>query len=188
MPSNLAVKRFGSVWIAFLVIAFGAIVIGEAFVQSYSGLLGVRFILGLAEGGTLVRIYTFFLVLHQSHLYHKSGLVYILSRVRMKHPDIRRFWKLIRFGMKISIILVANLFYVLESSLGHPPHLRVAVRDSSHQLRAGFSDISLVGGLLASGLLSVPDFGKVQRWRKVCVIFCEHSLLWILIVGPDIFD
>ncbi|KAF9565867.1 MFS general substrate transporter [Agrocybe pediades] len=113
VPSNLALKRFGSIWIAFLVIAFGLIVIGEAFVESYGSLLAVRFILGLAEGGTL------------------SGLVYILSR----------------YYPRRQLVLRIGIFF-----------------GTSPSLAGGF------GGLLASGLLSVPDFGKVQRWRKIFLI------------------
>ncbi|KAF4611239.1 hypothetical protein D9613_007072 [Agrocybe pediades] len=101
VPSNLALKRFGSIWIAFLVIAFGLIVIGEAFVESYGSLLAVRFILGLAEGGTL-------------------------------------------YYPRRQLVLRIGIFF-----------------GTSPSLAGGF------GGLLASGLLSVPDFGKVQRWRKV---------------------
>ncbi|KDR80782.1 hypothetical protein GALMADRAFT_241222 [Galerina marginata CBS 339.88] len=62
IPSNLALKHFGSIWLAFLVISFGVVAIGSAFVQSFGGLIATRVLLGLAEGGTL------------------SGLVYTLAR------------------------------------------------------------------------------------------------------------
>lgn len=62
IPSNLALKHIGSIWLAAMVTTFGAVAIGTAFVTSYSGLLATRVFLGMAEGGTL------------------SGLTYLLSR------------------------------------------------------------------------------------------------------------
>ncbi|KAI5117897.1 hypothetical protein M0805_001554 [Coniferiporia weirii] len=62
IPSNLALKHFGSSWLALMVASFGVISIGTAFVKNYTGLIITRVFLGIAEGGTL------------------SGLTYILSR------------------------------------------------------------------------------------------------------------
>ncbi|KAK0202526.1 MFS general substrate transporter [Desarmillaria ectypa] len=62
IPSNLALKHFGSVWLAGLVTGFGIVSIGTAFVKSFTGLVVTRVFLGIAEGGTL------------------SGLTYIMSR------------------------------------------------------------------------------------------------------------
>lgn len=84
IPSNLALKRFGSIWIAFLVISFGAVAIGSAFVKSFGSLLATRVLLGLAEGGTLVSLMAIGILIAQelAHALHtKSGLVYILARV-----------------------------------------------------------------------------------------------------------
>lgn len=55
IPSNLLLKQFGSHWLAFLVIGFGVVSIGAAFVHSMAGLIATRVFLGLTEGGTLVR-------------------------------------------------------------------------------------------------------------------------------------
>lgn len=54
IPSNLILKRYGSIWLAFLVIGFGVVALGSAFVTSFAGLIVTRVFLGLAEGGTLV--------------------------------------------------------------------------------------------------------------------------------------
>ncbi|KAF9269214.1 MFS general substrate transporter [Marasmius fiardii PR-910] len=56
IPSNLALKHFGSWWLAAMVTIFGVVAIGTAFVTSFAGLLVTRVFLGIAEGGTLVRI------------------------------------------------------------------------------------------------------------------------------------
>ncbi|KAF5319115.1 hypothetical protein D9611_014104 [Ephemerocybe angulata] len=53
IPSNLILKRFGSAWLAFLVIGFGVISLASAFLHNYAGLLASRIFLGLTEGGTL---------------------------------------------------------------------------------------------------------------------------------------
>ncbi|KAF9038516.1 MFS general substrate transporter [Panaeolus papilionaceus] len=83
VPSNLALKRFGSIWIAFLVFSFGVIALGTAFVKSYAGLVVTRVFLGLAEGGTL------------------SGLVYCLSRYYRRHELV---WRIgIFFGLSPSL-------------------------------------------------------------------------------------
>lgn len=55
IPSNLALKRFGSMWLAAMITSFGIVSIGTAFVKSYTGLIITRVFLGIAEGGTLVR-------------------------------------------------------------------------------------------------------------------------------------
>ncbi|KIJ31703.1 hypothetical protein M422DRAFT_76616 [Sphaerobolus stellatus SS14] len=62
VPSNLALKRFGSIWLAILMIAFGVIAISTAFITNFTGLILTRMFLGIAEGGLL------------------PGLVYVLSR------------------------------------------------------------------------------------------------------------
>jgi MFS family permease len=72
IPSNLALKHFGSVWLAGMVTSFGAVSLGSAFIKSYQGLLVTRVFLGLAEGGTL------------------SGLVYLLSRFYRRHELVLR--------------------------------------------------------------------------------------------------
>lgn len=54
IPSNLALKHFGSVWLAFLVIGFGIVTLLSAFIRDMTGLLVNRAFLGLCEGGTLV--------------------------------------------------------------------------------------------------------------------------------------
>ncbi|KAJ7180788.1 MFS general substrate transporter [Mycena filopes] len=72
IPSNLALKHFGSVWIAAMVTCFGIISISTAFVKSYSGLIATRIFLGMAEGGTV------------------SGLTYILSRYYRRSELVMR--------------------------------------------------------------------------------------------------
>src|SRR5579883_20150 len=54
IPSNFALARTGArVWLARIMITWGAIVIANAFVQGSASLYVVRFLLGAAEAGLL---------------------------------------------------------------------------------------------------------------------------------------
>ncbi|KAF6746647.1 major facilitator superfamily domain-containing protein [Ephemerocybe angulata] len=132
IPSNLILKRYGSVWLAFLVIGFGVITLASAFLHSFAGLVVNRVFLGLAEGGTL------------------SGLVYIISRY---------------YRRKELVVRVGIFFGVGPSIAG------------------------AFGGLLASGLLSLPDIGSVKSWRKIFlvegIITTVFGLMLLFIVPED---
>ncbi|KAF9466150.1 MFS general substrate transporter [Collybia nuda] len=132
IPSNLVLKRFGSIWLAILVTSFGAVAIGTAFIKSYTGLIVTRVFLGLAEGGTL------------------PGLTYMLSRY------YRRSELVLRLGIFIGV---------------------------APSLAGAF------GGLLASGLLAVPDIGTVKSWRKIFlvegIITLGFGLLCFFIIPTD---
>ncbi|KAJ7622953.1 MFS general substrate transporter [Mycena polygramma] len=97
IPSNLALKHFGSVWLAAMVTCFGIISIGTAFVKSYSGLIATRVFLGMAEGGTL------------------SGLTYIISRYYRRTELVMRMG--IWFG--VSAPLAGAFGGLLASGLLH---------------------------------------------------------------------
>jgi MFS family permease len=52
IPSNVLMKRFNPhVWLSGCITAFGIVMLGQAFVTSYGGLIATRFFLGLAEAG-----------------------------------------------------------------------------------------------------------------------------------------
>ncbi|KAI0518504.1 putative allantoate permease [Xylaria bambusicola] len=52
IPSNILLKKFNPhIWLPSCIIVFGIVTIAQGFVQSYSGLLATRFLLGLAESG-----------------------------------------------------------------------------------------------------------------------------------------
>jgi MFS family permease len=54
IPSNIVLKLVGGkIWIPTLVVGFGLVSLCTAFVQTYGGLLAVRFFLGICEGGVL---------------------------------------------------------------------------------------------------------------------------------------
>lgn len=52
IPSNILLKRLNPhVWLSGCIVAFGVVMLGQAFVKSYGGLIATRFFLGLAEAG-----------------------------------------------------------------------------------------------------------------------------------------
>lgn len=52
IPSNIVMKKVKPhVWLSGCIIAFGIVMLGQAFVKSYGGLIATRFFLGLAECG-----------------------------------------------------------------------------------------------------------------------------------------
>ena len=52
VPSNLLMRRFGArIWIARIMITWGLITVATGFVTSYPALIGLRFLLGVAEAG-----------------------------------------------------------------------------------------------------------------------------------------
>ncbi|OKL57533.1 hypothetical protein UA08_07095 [Talaromyces atroroseus] len=52
IPSNLLLKKLNPhVWLSGCIVAFGVVMLGQAFVKSYGGLIATRFFLGLAEAG-----------------------------------------------------------------------------------------------------------------------------------------
>ncbi|KAJ6031548.1 hypothetical protein N7540_002280 [Penicillium herquei] len=52
IPSNVIMKKVKPhFWLSGCIIAFGIVMLGQAFVQSYGGLIATRFFLGLAECG-----------------------------------------------------------------------------------------------------------------------------------------
>ncbi|KAJ7105461.1 MFS general substrate transporter [Mycena crocata] len=97
IPSNIALKRFGSMWLAGMVTVFGIVSISTAFVHSYSGLITTRVFLGMAEGGTL------------------SGLTYLLSRYYRRTELVMRIG--IFFG--VSAPLAGAFGGLLASGLLH---------------------------------------------------------------------
>ncbi|GAA6038004.1 hypothetical protein JCM8097_009535 [Rhodosporidiobolus ruineniae] len=53
IPSNLILKKIGSMWLAFLCVAFGVVTIGSAFIHNFGEFLAVRILLGIVEGGVI---------------------------------------------------------------------------------------------------------------------------------------
>lgn len=84
IPSNLILKRFGSTWLAILIVAFGAVALGSAFMTNFAGLIATRVFLGLAEGGTL------------------AGLVYTLGQFYRRKELVLRITIFFGLGPSLS--------------------------------------------------------------------------------------
>ncbi|KAF8526233.1 MFS general substrate transporter [Hysterangium stoloniferum] len=69
IPSNMALRVVGSVWLALLVISFGIVSISTAFITNYAGFLATRIMLGVTESGLVSgTIYTLSLYYPRSEL------------------------------------------------------------------------------------------------------------------------
>lgn len=100
-------------------LAFGAVAIGSAFVHSYPALLVTRVMLGLAEGGTLVRVYVVGNEFFEVDVYFQSGLVYILARVRWQRNIFMIFDPLgfEQYYRRSELVLRIGIFFGLSPTL-----------------------------------------------------------------------
>ncbi|PIL37024.1 MFS general substrate transporter [Ganoderma sinense ZZ0214-1] len=78
LPSNWVLKQFKpSRWLPFLVTLWGTVTTLSGLVQNYSGLLAIRFFLGLCEGGLLPGIMLYLSTLYRPHeLQQRVGIFY----------------------------------------------------------------------------------------------------------------
>ncbi|KAF8519984.1 MFS general substrate transporter [Hysterangium stoloniferum] len=84
LPSNMALRLIGPVWLSFLVISFGIVSISTAFIGNYAGFLVTRIMLGLTEGGLV------------------PGIVYILSLYYPRSELIMRICIFLPWGGSLS--------------------------------------------------------------------------------------
>ncbi|KAI0321820.1 MFS transporter, partial [Amylostereum chailletii] len=158
MPSNWVIKRIGpSRWIPLLVFSFGVVTILFGFVQSYHGLVAVRFFLGLCEGGILAGIMLYLSALYQRHeLQLRVGIFYasaslsgafggkssLLATVIDKMDGTRNLagwrWIFILEGMATCLIGVLAAI-LLPASLANAKFLTEEERAFAVQ-RLGFDD------------------------------------------------
>ncbi|PNS15497.1 hypothetical protein CAC42_756 [Sphaceloma murrayae] len=95
VPSNLILKRVGAgIYLPFLVTIWGIISTCTGFVTSYTGLLVVRFFLGLAEGGMLGGM-----ILYLSMFYRRHQLVYRIVQFYCAAPLSGAFGGLLATGL-----------------------------------------------------------------------------------------
>ncbi|OJJ35767.1 hypothetical protein ASPWEDRAFT_41009 [Aspergillus wentii DTO 134E9] len=70
VPSNLIIKKASPrVWLPFLTVIWGIITMSLGFVRNFADFVGVRFVLGIAEGGLLPGM-----VLYLSSFYRRGDL------------------------------------------------------------------------------------------------------------------
>lgn len=85
IPSNLVLKRVGAnVWLPAIIIAWGTVTTLTGIVESYAGLLVVRSVLGLTEGGLLPGM-----TLYLSTLYPRGGLQKRIAFVSIRRKNCR---------------------------------------------------------------------------------------------------
>jgi MFS family permease len=102
IPSNIIMKRLSPhVWLSICIFSFGIIVIAQAFVQNYSGIIATRFFLGIAESGIF------------------PGSFYLIS-FWYKHEEAQK-----RFTIYISSVILSSAFGgLLASAIANMEGLR----------------------------------------------------------------
>ncbi|KAF9269209.1 MFS general substrate transporter [Marasmius fiardii PR-910] len=99
VPSNLALKHFGSVWFSTSITAYGLISIGTAFVRSFAGLVVTRALLGIAEACTLCGpVYIL------SRYYRRTELVLRVGIFVGLAPGLGGAWRTVSLGIAYCII------------------------------------------------------------------------------------
>lgn len=53
-PSNLVMRKIGSIWLSFLVLSFGLVTLGSTWMRTRTDMYLNRIFLGMTEGGVLV--------------------------------------------------------------------------------------------------------------------------------------
>ncbi|KAF2798388.1 MFS general substrate transporter [Melanomma pulvis-pyrius CBS 109.77] len=95
VPSNLVIKRVGAgYYLPALIISWGTVSVCTGFVKSYTGLLVVRFFLGLAEGGLLGG-----LLVYLSMFYRRHQLLYRITLFYCAAPLSGAFGGLLATGL-----------------------------------------------------------------------------------------
>ncbi|KAM0754322.1 MFS general substrate transporter [Meredithblackwellia eburnea MCA 4105] len=82
-PSNLMLKKYGASWLSFLVIGFGIVTIGSAFMHTYAHFMVIRALLGAFEGGVIPAI-AFLL----SRFYRRNELVFRIGMFLALGPSL----------------------------------------------------------------------------------------------------
>lgn len=77
-------KKYGSLWLSFLVVGFGVITIATAFVHNFGQFLAVRILLGCFEGGVI------------------PAIAFLLSRFYRRHELVFRIGIFLALGPTLS--------------------------------------------------------------------------------------
>lgn len=138
IPSNIMMKRLTPhVWLSTCIFSFGIIVIAQAFVQNYSGIIATRFFLGLAESGIF------------------PGSFYLIS-FWYKHEEAQK-----RFTVYISSVILSSAFGgLLASAIANMDGVRGLADWRWIFILEGIATIFV--GCMA--FLLVTDFPQEAKW------------------------
>ncbi|KAI0723159.1 MFS general substrate transporter [Earliella scabrosa] len=129
LPSNWVLKKFRpSRWLPFLVVMWGTVTTLSGLVQNYSGLLAIRFFLGLCEGGLLPGIMLYLSTLYKPHeLQQRVGIFYasaslsgafggLLATAIIKMEDVGGLagwrWIFILEGIATVVIALTSMIFL----------------------------------------------------------------------------
>lgn len=145
LPSNLVLKKASpKLWLPFLTILWGIITMCLGFVRNYGGFVGVRAILGIAEGGLLPGMVGHWIWMDWNGRSNNEQVLYLST-----------------FYRRGDLALRMGLFYT-AASLSGAFGGKFAVISSSQSL-------SMLG-LLARGLAAIAPRGGLEGWRWIFII------------------
>jgi Major Facilitator Superfamily. len=145
LPSNLVLKKASpKLWLPFLTILWGIITMCLGFVRNYGGFVGVRAILGIAEGGLL------------------PGMVgHWIWRDWKGRSNNEQVLYLSTFYRRGDLALRMGLFYTAASLSG--------AFGGKFTVISSWQSLSMLG-LLARGLAAIAPRGGLEGWRWIFII------------------
>ncbi|KAI1789554.1 MFS general substrate transporter [Ganoderma leucocontextum] len=167
LPSNWVLKQFKpSRWLPFLVTLWGTVTTLSGLVQNYSGLLAIRFFLGLCEGGLLPGIMLYLSTLYKPHeLQQRVGIFYasaslsgafggLLATAIVKMDGIsgQSGWRWIFILEGIVTVIIA-----LTSMLFLPADIRSAKFFTDEEREFALKRLRTPFGVTSTGPLSGPS-------------------------------
>jgi MFS family permease len=138
IPSNIMMKKLNPhVWLSICIFSFGIIVIAQAFVKNYSGIIATRFFLGVTEAGIF------------------PGSFYLIS-FWYKHEEAQK-----RFTIYISSVILSSAFGgLLASAIANMDGVRNLANWRWLFILEGIATI-LVGCM---AFFLVTDFPQEAKW------------------------
>ncbi|KAJ5650463.1 uncharacterized protein N7484_004186 [Penicillium longicatenatum] len=154
-------------YLAFVVVAWGAVLACHAACHNYAGFMVARFLLGIMESSVAPG---FSFLTGKFYKREEQPLRYVYFQIRS-----------LCIQVTIKLDMEFGIWYVFEMAQWH---LKI-----THTLEQGNSFAGLIGGVLAYGIGHIN--AKLYSWQYLFIILCSATsacgiaLFWLLPDGPD---
>ncbi|OGM41170.1 pantothenate transporter [Aspergillus bombycis] len=195
LPSNLLIRRIGArVWLSFLIISWGACVLGMGFVHSWQSLTVCRALLGIFEAGLfpgavfiIASWYRQYETATRVSLFYMAALIasgfgpilaYVFSLIRVGNGMYRQGWRWIFIIEGIATIVagIAAAFFLVEfpdkARWLTPRQKQIAIaRLSEDKREREYKHPSLREAMMMLGDWKII-FNSVFHRRLECLLHC----------------
>ncbi|EKM81338.1 hypothetical protein AGABI1DRAFT_99367 [Agaricus bisporus var. burnettii JB137-S8] len=161
VPSNLVLKRVGSIWVAYLVIAFGAVALGSAFMKTYAHMLVTRVFLGIAEGGTL------------------AGLVYILARFYRRKELVLRMGFFFGLAPSLAGACIVTIGIGLCLLVVIPEDIRTTKMLNDSERAMAIARVNADAPVKVDGMKEKSTWKLVLRSFNIWTCVCSMGFLFV---------